>query len=170
MTKTKVKATRFDSWQAVDAALLRIRQIEPRLARIEATRDGAIAKAKKSYSDDAPDLVEKLDSIREGLHAFMTENAAELDDKRSRKLKNGTVSLRRTPPGLKLLSGSTWKRALTVALTLPKRVREVIVDTQHKLRRDPLKRMIQGGELKDEHRKALGVKVDQDDEVYYELT
>ena len=170
MRKTKVKAVVFDSWEAVDAALLRIRQLEPDLTKMSATCAAAIAKAKEAYTEDAPALAEEIDSIREGLHAFMTEHAAELDEKRSRKLDNGTVSLRRTPPALALLSGSTWKRALAVALTLPKKVREAIVERKDSLKKGALRDMIRSGDLKDEHRKALGVKVDQEDEVWYELT
>jgi len=168
MTKTATKE-HLRTWEDVDRALLALARAETTLSRLESDRDEAISNAREAYKESAESHSDNAKELREQIAEFMLSHEAELGDKRSKRLEHGMLFLRRTPPKIATMSRVTWQRVLEVALTLPKRVRDRIVETTQALKKGELKQMLQADELKEEYRKALGVRIDQGDEVYYEL-
>jgi len=166
---TTATADTIATWSDADRTLLRLAEAEANVERIKLRYESRIRDARAAIKDQTEDDAKIAQGLRETLAEFMLAHEDELDGKRSKRLDHGTLSLRRTPAKLITLSRVTWQRVLDVALTLPKKIRESIVETSHSLKKAELKGMIQSGELKDEHRKALGVRLDQSDEVYYEL-
>ncbi len=169
MPKTPTAAT-IETWSDADRSLLCLADAEGNVERIKQRYEKRIRDARAGLKDETEDDKELAQTLREQIAEFMLANEGDLDPgKRSIRLEHGTLSLRRTPAKLVTLSRVTWQRVIDVALTLPKKIRESIVETSHSLKKAEMKGMIQNGELKDEHRKALGVRLDQTDEVYYEL-
>jgi len=167
---TTATADAIETWSDADRALLQLASAEGNIERIKQRYEKRMRDARAALKDETEQDKEIAQTLREQLASFMLDHEADLDaGKRSIRLEHGTLSLRRTPAKLVTLSRVTWQRVLDVALTLPKKLRESIVETSHALRKAELKAMLQSDELKDEHRKALGVRLEQTDEVYYEL-
>lgn len=168
MPKSASQKVEIKSWADANAILAELKGVEAEHDRLVARRDGGIAKIKKRYGSDIGDRAAEVKAIQSGLFDFLADHRDEMDDKRSRALPNGVVSLRWGPPKLVTLSRVTFEKVLERARALPSHVRALFLIEEPKLDKKDLQTAIRDGSIDPAQRRKLGVDVIQEEYVYYD--
>lgn len=147
------------TWEDCDAALGRIRRVEASLAGVDAEYDAKIQELEEAKGKASEGLRREKVAVAAAVLDFVAEHGAELPkDKRSIKLVHGRVGLRSTPARTVFERGEAY--ALEALRVLGKD--DCIVSTRE-ISKDQVKK------LKPEELKAAGIKITQDETVFYEL-
>jgi len=173
MPKTSSKKVELTSWEGVNAALLRIKQLEANVASLQGSLDGGIAELQQRYSPQIEPFEQEIEGLSAALGDFVFAHRKELSQdghRRSRVLKGGRVGLAFSPPRLATLSRVTWKKVLDTAEALPARLRAMVIRTKPEINKNALRTAIEDGTIDEEQRQILGVAVVRDESAYYELT
>ena len=163
-TRTKTAAaSMYASWSDVDDALGKARVLQSKLDKANADAAKKLAEIQEKQTALVGPLESELKIIGTNVNLFTDAHRTELDNK-SRKLTNGRVYIRLTPPALKTLKGWTWKMVLEALVA-----RNLKAFLKPK---DPdiIKDAIKGARLTEGQLADLGVQIAQDEEIGYELT
>jgi len=170
-TKTATKQT-LETWEAVNAALLRIKQTEADVARLQGRLDNGTAKLQQRYSPQIDPLQQELKELAEAVGDFVFAHRRELSqdgEARSVLLEAGRVGLRLSPAKLTIPKKLTWAKVLDAIKEMPPRLRDKLIRTKETLDKDALTAAIEGGAIDEDQRRILGVSLTQDEIAYYEL-
>ena len=160
------------SWEAVDAALARLSKLQPQVARLQARLEAGLALVKERHQRQLASLAEETEALRAAIGDFLRSHRAELvqnGGRKSRQLSYGRVGLHLSPPKLTTTGRTTWEKVLERVVRLPPPLRQKLMRTRELLDREALKKAIASGELPPEQRKALGVRIEQQEQPYYDL-
>ena len=171
-TATKKKPKPLESWAAVNAALLRIKENEANVARLQGRLDNGMAKLQQRYSPQIDPLQTDLKELAEAVGDFVFVHRKELSEDggaRSVLLEAGRVGLRLSPPKLTIPKKHTWAKVLDVIREMPKSLRDKLIRTKETLDKDALTAAIEDGVIDEDQRRKLGVSLTQVEIAYYEL-
>lgn len=164
MARTKTAAVSvYAGWPDVDAALGKARELTAKRDKINADAAKRIAELQAKQTEQVGPLDAELTMIGTNVNLFTDAHRDELDNK-SRKLTNGRVYIRQTPPALKTLKSFTWK-AVVEALQA-RGLKKFLRTKDPEVDKEALKSSgLTEGQLAD-----LGVCIASDEEIGYELT
>jgi phage host-nuclease inhibitor protein Gam len=92
--RTRVELPALGSWEAVDAALLEIGEIDVSLASIEGVMNTAIQEAKAAAAEEAGPAMERRKVLVRDVQAFCDARKADFGARKSRELNHGRVGWR----------------------------------------------------------------------------
>jgi len=171
-TATKQQTKPLESWEAVNAALLRIKQTEADVARLQGRLDNGAAKLQQRYSPQIDPLQADLKELAESVGDFVFAHRRELSqegESRSVLLEAGRVGLRLSPTKLTIPKKLTWAKVLEAIREMPKSLRNKLIRKKETLDKDALMTAIEEGVIDENQRRILGVSLTQDEIAYYEL-
>lgn len=123
------------SQEAANDAFATYAKSDAQIQKINAEIELQCAKIREKHADRLTVLAAERDQAFDTLHAYATENQAELfSKKKSLDMAHGTIGFRTGTPKLKTLKGFTWASALE----LVKRVMPGYVRTSVELAKDKL--------------------------------
>jgi len=171
-TATKQQTKPLETWEAVNAALLRIKQTEADVARLQGRLDKGTANLQQRYSPQIDPLQADLKELAEAVGDFVFAHRKELSqegESRSVLLEAGRVGLKLSPAKLSIPKKLTWAKVLDAIKEMPKSLREKFIRTKETLDKEALMAAIEKGAVDEDQRRILGVSITQDEIAYYEL-
>jgi phage host-nuclease inhibitor protein Gam len=151
------KARAFSSWEMVDGVLPMLKSFRARLAYLIGRQEVSISRVKETFDPQIEEVSGKIKILEAGILDFVAEHRADLDEQRSRALRNGRVGLRWGPPKLVTMSRTTWAKVLERALELPGRIRGLFVEEKPSLQKEELSKAIAEEKIDEQTRRQLGV-------------
>ena len=117
MTRKKKTIITAVSRETADEAFAAYAKSDAQISKINAEIELQCAKIRERYADRLATLTIERDNAFDILHAYATENQAELfTKKKSLDMAHGTIGFRTGTPKLKTLKGFTWAAALQLAI------------------------------------------------------
>ena len=157
------------NWNDFNLTLREIALIDLRVAEATTERDQAKLTAEATYNTATAPLVAKREALGAELEQFYRAHRKEVeaDGKRSIELDFGRAGMRRGNPTLACLKGWKWERVLQAIKDRfekkPDRL-EQLITTKESINKDGVK----SAGFSQEELAAIGVKIKQDEEFFYE--
>ena len=164
--KPAVKPQRYTSWLQINVALAALATARAEHERLNAKLDERLAAAQTAIGEDAESKALEVQSIEQGIEAFLHERKQELmgeEGNRTLQLENGKVGLRWGPPKLVTMSKVTFEKVLERALSLPAGLRRLFVRDDPSLDKKALLKAIREEAIPDTVRRELGVDAWQEE-------
>lgn len=155
------------SFENVDHALLQIAECESELTIAEANMNERIQAIRDEYERNTSVTRAMRDAIVAEVKKFCLLNKGEFEKTRSKSLTHGIVGFRTNPPKVVALSRRfTWK-------TIVELLKRIYGETYIRTKIEPDKEAILADyaqrKIKDDQLAGVGIRIEQDEEFYYDI-
>jgi len=148
-------------FNAVDATLKRIAELDRQIDLIESNKNEEIDKSKTNAIELSTPLTGEKKELTRNLRDYCEFNKEQFAKQRSRELNWGTVGYRKTPPALKPLSKWTWQKVLA---KLKETGRKDFIAVKESIDKEAIGK----AKLASEDLSIYGMKMESKDEFWFE--